>query len=166
MKNDILNEYKAITEDLLNTVNSFTNDNINTVPFKDSWTAAQVADHILKSEANMPQLLAGPSIEANRDPEEKKQTLASVFLDYTSKMKSPDFIIPTNNPLEKATVLNNIKTKSEEIIAAINNNDMAQIRTAFEIPGMGPFTGAEFMWFIIFHTQRHTHQLKNILSKI
>ena len=41
------------TSELLKVLSSFNEHQINTVPFENSWTAAQVADHINKSNISM-----------------------------------------------------------------------------------------------------------------
>ncbi len=49
-----------------------------------------------------------------------------------------------------------------KITEAIKTLDLSATCTVFELPGFGEFTRSEWIWFAIYHTQRHTHQLKNI----
>ena len=43
---------------------------------------------------------------------------------------------------------------------------MSEICSAFSFPLYGELTRLGFMWFIVYHTQRHIHQLKNIAQKL
>jgi hypothetical protein len=44
--------------------------------------------------------------------------------------------------------------------------DLSKTCQGFQLPGSAAFTRAEWIWFAIYHTQRHTRQLKNILEVI
>jgi hypothetical protein len=52
MTKDIVQQLEKTTNEMLQLVSSFNEEEMNSVPFKDSWTAAQVADHITKSNAS------------------------------------------------------------------------------------------------------------------
>ena len=166
MDKEIISIFDETSAKFLQAVAAFTPDTLNKVPFEKSWTGAQVADHILKSQARLPQMLTGPTKETGRPPEEKKEQLRKVFLDFTTKMKSPDFILPSEEPLNKEILLKRIEEKRKELEAAMQGSELTRTCLDFELPGMGPFTGLEWGWFIIYHTQRHVHQLENILKQI
>lgn len=164
MDQDVISEYRKTVDDLLETIRKFPQEKINEVPFEGSWTAAQVADHIYKSQEVFPKLLNGKTEEANRDTETKKHQIKSIFLDFSNKMKSPDFIIPTDAPQLKDALVQRMDNKAKEISTAMHAHDLSRTFLDFELPGFGKFTGLEWGWFITYHTQRHIHQLKNILD--
>jgi hypothetical protein len=85
-----------------------------------------------------------------------------MFLDFSIKMKSPDFILPSDKPLDKEQLINGIKNQSKEILNAMQANDPTEVCTGFEIPGFGPFTRLEWLYFITYHTQRHVWQLERM----
>lgn len=163
MEQNVISAYAATMDDLIETLEKFSEEKINTVPFENSWTAAQVADHIYKSQDVFPGLLAGKTTETDRDTEKKKQMIESIFLDFSNKMKSPDFILPDERSLQKEVLINHLQEKGEEIKQAMHNHDLTKTFMDFELPGFGKFTGLEWGWFITYHTQRHTHQLNNML---
>ena len=166
MKQEIISTFEATTAKLTDVLSSFGNDTVNTVPFEGSWTAAMTADHILKSQSVFPELLKGRTIDTEREPEEKTESIKKLFLDFSNKMKSPDFIEPSAEPLDKKELLQRISKKKEEIVSAMKDQDLTKTVLQFELPGFGAFTGAEWSRFIIYHTQRHIHQLENIRKKI
>jgi len=162
MSKEILREMTSTTDKLLQAIQSFPSEKFNTVPFAGSWTAAQVSDHILKSVAGILELLYGDTKPTTRQPDEKVDAIKTMFLDFTTRMKSPDFVLPGNDSIEKEKMLiswEDLKTKMTE---AISNLDLSATSTVFELPGFGEFTRTEWISFAIYHTQRHTHQLKKI----
>lgn len=162
MAKEILSEMTNTTAKLLQTISSFPEENFNTVPFEGSWTAAQVSDHILKSVSGIHELLYTTTKPTSRQPDEKLESIRAMFLDFSTKMKSPDFVLPRNTPLEKGRVLTAWEGTKAKITEAVKTLDLSATCTAFEIPGFGEFTRSEWAWFAIYHIQRHTHQLKNI----
>lgn len=166
-----INMAKEITTLFENTINkfraavdAFTDSQVNSIPFEGSWTPAQVADHVLKSQARFPQLIAGKTTEANRNTIEKKEIVEKIFLDFTIKLNAPEFIIPSKEPIEKPVLLKRIDDKWEEIKTAIETNELDRLCLDFELPNLGQLTGIEWCWFQVYHTQRHTRQLLNIYN--
>lgn len=162
MANKILNELTNTTDKLLQTMSAFPAEKFNTIPFEGSWTAAQVSDHILKSVSGIHDLLYTSPKPTSRQPDEKVESIKAIFLDFNIKMKSPDFVLPRNTPIEKEKMLTAWEDTKAKLTEAIKNLDLSATCTAFELPGSGEFTRSEWVWFAIYHTQRHTHQLKNI----
>jgi hypothetical protein len=162
--NDLLKEIGQTKTDLLAVVSSIQQEQFNTVPFKDSWTAAQVCDHILKAVNT--DVLYGNTQPTSRPPDEKVKQTADLFLNFDIKFKSPDFILPTNEPLNKHIELSAIETRMNALAEAAKTLDLSATCTDFEVPGAGAFTRLEFVWFFIVHTQRHIHQLKNIATAL
>src|SRR5215212_1916501 len=82
---------------LLTMIASLSEPTLNTIPFKNSWTAAQVTAHVTKSNSSIAQALRMEAKPSERDPGERVQELKKMFLDFTIKFQSPDFILPTQD---------------------------------------------------------------------
>lgn len=165
MKNKILTGLQETTHDLLDVISKFTQEEFNRVPFEGSWTPGQVADHIAKAEAGMPAVWQGKTQPTERAADEKVPILEKIFLDFSTKLKSPDFILPSNETLDKETLYRSIKNnraKIEELAATI---DLSLTYTDFSFPTIGALTGIEGAVFITVHSKRHIHQLRNMLGK-
>ena len=107
---ELINELDKTTKELLDTIDSFSQEQFNTIPFEGSWTAAQVAEHLWKSESGIPQVVEGTSRPTTeRQGDEKMEVIKSVFLDFTSKYASPEFILPSNERKEKGDLLKAFK---------------------------------------------------------
>ncbi len=149
-------------EELTEIVSSFHSDQINVIPFEGSWTSGQVAEHILLSVSGFEQVINGPVAETSRAPDELKDKIKAVFLDFNTKMKSPEFIIPKDKKYEKQEFLNSFKKYKSKIHHAIATLDLTKTCLALELPVFGFLTRLECIYFILYHSQRHFHQLKNI----
>ena len=166
MTNTILAEFKNINNRFLHLLSSFTEEQFNIVPFEGSWTAAQVGDHVERSQFLVSGIMSSPTMPTQRDSQEKVETLKRIFLDFTTKLTSPEMILPSAEKMEKARIINNLTSIAGKVDEVINTVNLAEICTAFKLPNIGEMTGEEWAYFIIYHTQRHTHQLNNILQKV
>ncbi|HKO79459.1 MAG TPA: DinB family protein [Chitinophagaceae bacterium] len=162
MNQDILAGMTKTVNKLLQAIDDFPEEKFNTVPFEGSWTPAQVSDHILKSVSGVLELLYATTKLTSRNPDEKVDAIKAMFLDFTIKMKSPDFVLPRNTPIEKETMLSAWEDLKIKILEATRTLDLSATCAAFELPVFEELTRSEWVWFAIYHMQRHTHQLKNI----
>lgn len=152
--------------ELLALLGTIREDQINTVPFPGSWTAGQLAQHVVLSAGGFVQLLNGPFKDTYRDPELHSANIKSTFLDFNIKMKSPDFIVPANHPYQKEELTQELTHIRAGLLKAIQASDPTLTCIAFELPVLGYLTRVEAITFTIVHTQRHIHQLKNIRQKL
>ncbi len=142
---------------------SFDASQINKVPYKESWTLAQVAEHVSKSEKGMLQALHTPGKKADRDPFAKVEMLKNTFLDFSIKLHSPDFIIPEQKEYNKQALhqqLEDIASQLAETIQSTNKEELVR-----GLP-FGDITKGEIIHFIVYHTQRHIHQLQHIFETL
>ena len=166
MEKAILVAIDETTNDLLQAIAAFEPEQFNRIPFEGSWTAAQVAEHVYKSESGLPTILKSKSVITERAPDEKAPIIRSIFLDFITKLKSPDFILPSNEPQEKEILYNAIKNNREEIARLAASADLTKIFSDFPFPTLGELTGLEWITFIVCHSKRHTFQVKNIYEQV
>lgn len=166
MKQDAINQYKTATDNFLTMLGNFNTQQFNAIPFEDSWTPAQVADHMLKSQVGLPDVFKGTTEPANRKPDEAFGMIEGVFLDFNTKLKSPDFILPTTAPQDLADLTNRYQTTSRQVQETYARQEPTEICLDFSIPGSGPFTRMEWLHFVTCHTIRHTRQLENIHQQL
>jgi hypothetical protein len=166
MKNDLSNEITNTKEEFLKTLDLFDQESINTIPFEGSWTGGQVAEHVLKSLSGALQNITGPVKHTERKPDEHVKQLGDIFLNMDIKMKSPDFIIPSNDPKDKSSLTASLRAALDGIKTVTITEDLSATCTGFEMPMLGAFTRLEWISFSSFHTRRHTQQLKNIINHL
>lgn len=161
-----ITEANQTFEELINIISSIKAQQFNQVPFEGSWSAGQLAQHVILSAGGFVWLLNGPVKDTERDPEENIQNLRAMFLDFSSKMQSPAEIVPEEKQYDQEKLITKLKDIQHSFLETIKKVDVTKTCTAFEIPKSGYMTAAEAIVFTIVHTQRHVHQLKNITAKL
>jgi len=169
MKREILTNSKILSdvndtaEELQRIVSSADEKDLNTVPFEHSWTAAQVTDHVTRSFNGMAEFLGFTGKTADRKPDEKAGDFKALFLNFETKMKSPPFILPTRDTYRKDILLEKFENSVARFTDVAKKADPAEL---LDLPPLGEITKLEAMYFVLYHTQRHIHQLKNILEQL
>ncbi len=149
--------------ELLQLISSASPSIINMVPFKDSWTIAQLATHVMKSNKAIAQGLNMEGKPSERNPEEGVEHLKKMFLDFTIKFKSPEFIVPEEANYTKEDVIAEF-LKSIELLKEAGTK--VRLSEIINLPVFGEITKLELLHFVWYHTKRHTHQLKIILDAL
>ncbi|MCP9750332.1 DinB family protein [Ferruginibacter sp. HRS2-29] len=138
----------------------------NKIPFKDSWTAGQLAQHVALSDTGFGQMLTGGTKLTERPPDAYVGEIRNILMDFTTKLQSPGFIIPEERHYEKNELIGKLSEARASISNSIDTLDLTQTCTGFGLPQMGFITRLEAVYFVVYHTLRHTHQLKNIKSSL
>ncbi|WP_088831969.1 DinB family protein [Paenibacillus tyrfis] len=147
-------------KELLQVISLFNDYDINTIPAFGGWSAGQILEHITKAVS--PEILYGMVKKSDRRHNEKLKAIKRDFLDFNSKMKSPDFIEPTESIHYVEDMILKIEKKFETLIEASNTLDLSEICIEFTLPVYGEFTRLEWIYFFMYHIQRHIYQLKKV----
>ena len=159
-KEDLFASLDKTASKLMGTVNEFTAQTINEIPFESSWTAGQVADHLTRSNTSIARALGLAGTKTDRDSSERIQELKDLFLNFTIKFKSPDFILPTQDVYEKEVIIAHLNHSLVKLKEISRETDLSEM---IKHPAFGDITKFEILHFVLYHTQRHTRQLENIL---
>ena len=165
MNTEILRKVKDTTDELISILSSFSQPEINKIPPGGGWSAAQVGDHLFKSYGVV-DILTTPVKKTDRAPDEKIVPIKNTFLNFDIKMNSPEFIIPSAGTLDKVSLIDSLKDRTLKIIQISEPLDLSETCLAFSLPGLGELTRLEWLHFIMYHTQRHIQQLRNIQQKV
>jgi hypothetical protein len=148
---------------LIDKLQKFNEVKINLIPFANSWTAAQVADHLTRSNNSIAKALLLNGANINRNPGERVEELKTVFLDFNTKLKSPDFILPTKDIYEREFVLENLEWSLEKVLKVSREADLSEM---INHRAFGDITKFEILYFVHYHTRRHMHQLDQIFEAV
>jgi len=162
-KESLIKILEATTHQLMEKVQRFDEVEINDIPYANSWTAAQVADHLTKSNNSIAKAMLLNGTTINRNPAARVEELQKVFLDFDSRLKSPDFIIPSQDIYEKDVVVNNLKWSVEKLMEVSHESDLSEM---INHRAFGDITKFEILYFVYFHTLRHIHQLDKIYEAV
>ncbi len=158
-------EIKATCSALLQILDAFNEQAFNTVPPCGGWTPGQVAEHLLLS-AGVVEVISGKTVAATRPPDEKVAVIAGIFLDFTTKLSSPPFIVPAEGEYSKTEMINRLRVVWTKLAEAVRLLDLNLICLDFEFPGSGTLTRLEWINFYVFHTRRHIAQLHRIYASM
>lgn len=156
----ILKEIETVSTDLEKLILSFNDDAFNKKPDAQTWSAAEISEHLLLAVGA--DLLYGTTKQPGRDAAMKVPEVAAVFLDFETKMQSPDFIKPTGKKMNVVTTASEIKNQWKRIVLAVSELDLSAVCTDFSIPSLGEMTRLEWVYLFIYHTQRHTRQMAQL----
>lgn len=136
---------------------------VNTVPYEGSWTAPQLLTHVAKSINGMARAMQTEGTIADRDSGERIEELSNIFLDLSRKFNAPAFIVPEEGPYERQATIDKLNRSFErfrESAAAANMNELVE-----GLP-FGAVTKLEVIYFVLFHTERHLHQMRRICEAL
>jgi len=153
---ELVHEVNDTMEKAVTTFSEIAEGNINQVPFENSWTAAQVMKHLVLSNGGFAEIMRGSVSDSERDAAENVATIKSIFLDFTTKMKSPDFIVPPDKVYDKAALLTAFIDIKNQLVQIVQTEDLSKLCTAFKLPQLGFLTRLEAVHFVIFHTTAYT----------
>src|SRR6476620_869600 len=128
-KEAILAAIDGIVAELLEHYLPLNEDEINKVPYENSWTPRQLLEHVTKSTNGIATALMEDGKVTDRDVTERVPELKTVFLDFSTKMKSPDAIVPGNGPFEKDVVIDRLKIAFEEFSKNANHTNLEGLIT-------------------------------------
>ena len=161
-KEETAKELSEALSGLLKAVELFDEIQYHKIPFENSWTAGQVVAHLSLSNNGFLEVLNAKVADTARAIDELKPQLKAIFLNFGNKMKSPDFILPKLKAYDQETQRSEIGKTKEAFLKAINDLDLSKTCVSFPLPGLGNLTRLEAIYFVIYHTERHTNQLKEI----
>lgn len=144
------------------TIASFDEADFNRIPFEGSWTAAQVAEHVLKSMTLIHQMLNGSAEQTTRNPEAHIAYLQEIMANMAVKAQSAPMLLPGEQPLSRSQIQERLMTAQDNFLADIRQLDLSETCTTLEFPGVGLMTRIEFISFAAFHAGRHCRQIENI----
>ncbi len=162
-KEEILTAIGEAVSDMGGFMSSLDETQVNTVPYADSWTAGQLFNHVTKSINGMPGAMLKETAPAERDPGEKIAGFRTTFLDFSTKMKAPDVVIPADGPFQKQDSIQALTASFEKMKEPTQKANLNELLTGLP---MGDVTKLELLHFVLYHTQRHLHQMEKITEAL
>lgn len=162
-KHVIIREIEATFSALKTVLSKFSNEELNTVPFEGSWTAGQVAGHIIKSIGGIPDEETEP---VDRHFDEKTSAIREMFLDMKMKFKTDPYLEPEKSHYQLKEILDTLNELEKQHVTSAREKDLTALCLDMELPTFGLLTRYEWIRFIMVHTQRHTRQIENIYKTL
>jgi len=161
-KDDIIPAVAVVAMQVVGFIRALDDEKLNTVPYKGSWTPAQLVRHLLKSVSGIGPLIDQPLKPAERDPSERILQLKQNFLDITKTMQSPEFIAPEKMHYNKGSLISEFEAALSPL-TKLKDVNLNELITGLPL---GPITKLEIVHFIFYHLQRHLIQMKRITEAL
>lgn len=158
---EIASKLEMTNKELFGIVDPLSDEQFRQIPFEGSWSIAQVVEHLWKTDTRVMSGLYGNVSDTTRNISQNISTVREWFLNLSTKIDAPPAMIPSDDPGSKKELTANIKRLREKMMDAATTLDLTM--TCHEAPPAFPeYTRLELLHFVLYHTQRHIHQLKNI----
>lgn len=163
-KEQLVQELDGSTDELINMLSSTKEEAFNIKIAEGSWSIADVAEHLLVLETAVNFALQ-KTHATERSPDLKIEPMRQGLADAEKKFNAPDFVKPTSLHKDKLQLIEDLKKQREILKQIIQTKDLTET-TDFKHPVIGSMTGFEWVYFNIFHTQRHLKQVERILLQL
>lgn len=165
-KQEAINTFSESADGLLQQLALFNPGSFSQVPFEGSWTAGQVADHLLRSASGLPELLQGDTRPTDREADALTGPISNIFLDFSTRLQAPDFILPSAPPHEQQAMIDALAKVTGQIKETAAPMDLSLTCAGFPFPQLGEMTRLEWIYFAGCHFKRHTLQLQRIAERL
>ena len=159
----LIHNIEQVNEMLVQLLQSVGERNFNQSPGTGKWSIAQVADHIRLSNNSVAKALALKGKPVDRNPGERVGELKKMFLDFQTKYQSPDFIVPSKNIYDPELLLKELQASMQLIRDRMYEDDLDEL---INHPAFGDISKFEILHFVLYHTQRHVRQMKEIAAAL
>ena len=157
---EIIPELNVATSRLLREIGRFSAHGFNTLMPGAEWNAGQIAEHILLTDIFIFRVLQEDVQFAGRLPDEKVKLIKDMFLDSGRRMKEEFIGVPSDSLKDPVTILQKISRERHDIIQYLNTAEEDSLCISYSHPHLGTLTVTEWIWFIVYHSEWYTDQLK------
>lgn len=164
-KNTLLSELDASSQQLLQHLSFFSADDFNQKLSDLEWSAAQIAEHLLLLEMVAIKVIAGKTIPTNRPPDQKCGVIKGSMEDMGTKYKAPEVIWPSSEPKDPQTMIAQFQVQRDQLKKMIAATDITEACMSFKHTSLGTLTRLEWVYFAIYHTQRHLQQMLRLTKE-
>lgn len=165
-KEQLRNNLDTTLSELYDVYASIPVEAVNTQPFAGSWTPGQLVRHLVIANGGCLEEINGPVQETNRPIDAGVESIRNVFIDFSTKLKAPEFTLPPAITYEKVEGLAALDEIRRGLLAGVDTLDLSKTCLLFELPVLGYLTRCEILHFVLYHTQRHVRQLKEIRAAL
>ncbi|MFN1834592.1 DinB family protein [Balneola sp. MJW-20] len=159
--------FKENTDAFIRMIKDYPDEHFNTKPDEESWSAAEIAEHIYRSEFGISKLFSGEKkVSEKLLSDQRVEKMEKIMLDTSRKAQAFGAIIPRGDLKTKEELTGKFRENREKILSAYDESDQDDLCMNFEHPMFGYLTVREWLEFNVFHTLRHMKQMTATLKNI
>lgn len=162
----LLADVQAVHEKLIQLLQQFTPEAFVRRPNSESWSAAEVAEHLLIINKNLNYVMqADGSVIPDRAPDKKLSGLKEALANRANKFEAPENVRPTGTVHDQQELIACLQKQLQVLKQIIQEKELKEQCEVYAHPRVGRLTRLEWSYFIVYHTQRHCQQLEDIYSQ-
>jgi len=166
-KEQITGELKQANQRLFNAFERIDPNLFNLKPNEESWSVSNIGEHLILLESLVNKIvIKATRPTTKRKPCEKVKYIRSTFWDLDKKLTAMGPIVPTGQFTEKDKIIQKIKENRLFLMDFISRNDLSLTCEAYEHHLFGTLTRAEWIYYTIYHGERHLKQINRILQRL
>ena len=160
----VLDDLEGSTKMLMEELSAFSDHHFFQRPAEGSWSAGEIAEHILllETRSNEGMLTARPG---NRPFDLKIIPMRDGLREDEKKYAAPSIVFPKGESKNKESLLDALVQQREVLKSMIRQMDLSLI-TEFRHPVIGSMSRLEWVYFHIYHTERHVRQLRSLRFEV
>ncbi len=155
----IVQDIQRSTRDLMQVLGGFSPEQFNRKLANGTWTKGQVAEHLLLIDIGVNRVLKGAIKTVKRPADEKIPFIQEAFSDLTKKLSSPEGMIPSDTIKDRHALTEKINLQRQQLVWTVKTSDLTALCLSFSHPYFGELTRLEWIYFDIYHGDRHIAQL-------
>ena len=168
IEKDIYEYLEETKESLEESVQDLSEDQMQFKPDDDSWSVAEIVEHIIIVEGALKGMLegniaAGETPELKAEVEMKDDQVMGLITDRSSKIKTQSQFEPNGKFLDADTALEAFNDQRENMVDWLKDSDVDMRNYVNEFP-FGKIDGYQTLLFMVGHTARHTEQIEEVKS--
>lgn len=159
----ISRDYHANLDYLKGVISEISLEVFSVQPNVHSWSINHIIEHILNVEKSTKAIGNRPTEETDRSPSIKINDIKSRALNFEVKVQAPTAVLPTKERSDHQKMLEELEITRIGILKQGNEKGWHQIITIIKHPIFGAMTRLEWLYFNIYHVERHIHQIRQTL---
>lgn len=155
---------EVIRNNLLNEINLLSYEEFNYIPEVNSWSIAQVCDHLALTEKTFAKAIAYGIKKSDLRSDPKN---IDNILDRSFKLVAPDIVKPPLEPIEASQIIDQLSQSRDILNSVLNTVEDASVLADKSVkhPFYGDLPLIQWIKLVYLHEQRHIEQIKEIKSK-
>lgn len=156
---EIIEQLQEATQAFVSTVNNFPIDHFNDRMKENKWSAGEITEHVVKTDQAILQVLQGNTEPSSRPTREKVARIREVFGNHDQGYKAGKFIFPSEAPKDRGALAIQFQSVRQQLMDLSGTLERSVLCKNFEHRAFGFLTPEEWLFFVIFHGDRHLYQI-------
>jgi hypothetical protein len=158
-------DLQAVTERLLQLLQQCASNDFAKKPNTQGWSFAEVAEHLLIINKNLAYVLKADGAAPDRAPDKKLPVIKEALSDRSTKLVAPENVRPTGTVHNQQELISGLQHYTQVLKQVITEKELNELCTQYPHPRLGRLTRLEWIYFIIYHMERHCLQLEEMVAK-